>query len=130
MEDIITRMENFPAGGWDIDDFEDPGDWANDIKTLDSTKSLRQIRLSFKSLSTRIANVAEPEQTEDDDFESDDAGEGDAALSVPAKKEATTSESIRVKTKKTNQPAKMIDQHPPVRSSFRICVTFSMSRIV
>lgn len=119
MKDVIARMKAFPAGGWDIDSFEDPGDWAKDMKMLDGTNTIRKIIVAFKELSTSITKVAEPEQMEDEIEDEDSSSVG--RPSVPVKPEKGSGPTIHVsRGKKTKEPTEAPDvlQFPSVRCYF------------
>jgi hypothetical protein len=107
-------MKMFPAGGWDVEEFEDPGDWVKEIKTLEPTKSLREIVISFKELSTVITKVTEPEEFEEEgESEVDDA---DPSASLPAKEERSAG-TIHVSGGRSKQ---FVAQNPKVRLVFSI----------
>lgn len=106
-------MKMFPAGGWDVDEFEDPGDWVKEMKTLDATKSLREIMVSFKELSTVITKVTEPEELEEEGESEVD----DADPSASPVKEERSAGTIHVSGGKSK---KFVAQNPKVRLVFSI----------
>jgi hypothetical protein len=106
-------MKMFPAGGWDVDEFEDPGDWVKEMKTLEATKSLREIMVSFKELSTVITKVTEPEELEEEGESEVD----DADPSASPVKEERSAGTIYVSGGKSK---KFVAQNPKVRLVFSI----------
>ena len=55
-------MTRFPHGGWDIDELDDLGTWANSLKVLEPSKTLRGIVVKLKDLSTRLEAISAPDE--------------------------------------------------------------------
>ena len=55
-------MTRFPHGGWDIDELDDLGTWANSLKVLEPSKTLRGIVVKLKDLSTRLEAISAPNE--------------------------------------------------------------------
>jgi hypothetical protein len=86
-------MEDFPAGGWDLDECEDFALWATELKKIPLTKVLRALVLLLRELSTNLAYRTEPLQFED---------EGDGEDSSPPAKSGRSvlpaADTIKVKS--------------------------------
>ena len=55
-------MTRFPHGGWDIDELDDLGTWANSLKVLEPSKTLLGIVVKLKDLSTRLEAISAPDE--------------------------------------------------------------------
>ena len=94
LESIVDRMTNYPPGGWDLDDCKDVADWAKMIRTLEPSKSSRQLLLDLKTLSAKITAISEP--IEFDDEASEHKEEASEKEAPPVKYEKVPSQ-IRIK---------------------------------
>ena len=99
-------MTRFPHGGWDIDDLDDLGAWANSLKVLEPNKTLRGIVVKLKDLSTRLETISAP-----DEF--DEASSIEQGPAMPSCSSAPSEAPVFV-TDKRGMKVATVDQDPKV----------------
>jgi hypothetical protein len=76
-------MDQFPAGGFDVDGMDKFNDWVKELRALESSKSLGLAVRFLLSFSGRMDRVAYPVEVEDGD-ESDEVEVSEAAAPASA----------------------------------------------
>jgi hypothetical protein len=60
-------MSAFPAGSWDLSEFETFSVWADGLRKLEGSRSLNAVIKNLYSLHVRFVDVMTPVEYEDDD---------------------------------------------------------------
>jgi len=94
-------MAKFPPGDWGNEDFVDVSTWAEELRTLEQTRSLRSAIIELKRYSAAIAEVSEPLQFDDEEPSDDDDHEKAVASAPSAPSKPSTSIVVRSKKSAT-----------------------------
>ena len=64
-------MGKFPAGGWDLDDYDTFSAWGRELKQLPGSKSVRELTLRVVALSVRLQTACMPEEHDEEPSDED-----------------------------------------------------------